>query len=407
MTAPRQWLDVVGIGEDGFAGLSKSARNALEKAEIIIGGDRHHALAPHLQAKRLRWSRPFSTMISEMATFKQHGRTALLVTGDPLWYSAGAKLLNKIPWNEMQFHPQFSAFQLACTRMGWSLADIDTLTAHGRPIERVIPYFRHHARLAVLTGGATAPHEAACLLVKNGFGRSRMTVLANLGGPQEKRLEGGARDWTESDPSGTIPPFHTLCIECVADDAANPLPRGPGLPDTAFETDGNFTKQDLRAITLCMLAPHRGALLWDIGTGCGTVAIEWMRVRRDCRAIGIDHNSNRLEMAKRNALRLGAPMLELIEGKAPEALKDLPPPDAIFIGGGINRKIAEICLASLRPHGRLVANAVTTESEAILAELHAEHQGALARIAVSHAKPLGSGRSWRSQMTITQWRCFR
>ena len=397
------WLDVVGIGEDGFEGLAPAARDVLENAEVIIGGDRHHALAPHLQAERIHWPSPFSKMT---ATITRHRgkRVAVLVTGDPLWYSAGARIARTVPGEEVRFHPQLSAFQLACARMGWSLADTETLTAHGRPVEQIIPWIQPGARLLVLTGGSTAPGELSRLLCAGGFGASAVTVLGALGGPNEQRLSGTAAEWAENDPLARVPSFHTVCIECAADPLSRPLGRGPGLPDDAFETDGNFTKREVRAISVCMLAPHRGALLWDIGTGCGTIAIEWMRAARDSRAIGIDPNKDRLDLARGNAMRLGAPALQLINGRAPEALDDLPDPDAIFIGGGLNSDLAAKALARLRPFGRLVANAVTLESEALLQELHAQQGGELSRLICARASPLGSGRGWRGHMPVTQWR---
>ena len=400
------WLDVVGIGEDGFERLAPAARAAPENAEVIIGGDRHHALAPHLHAERIHWPDPFSKMT---ATIMRHRgrRTAVLVTGDPLWYSAGARIARTVPNGEVRFHPQISAFQLACARMGWSLADTETLTAHGRPAGQIIPWMRPGARLLVLTGGSEAPGELARLLLASGFGASAVTVLAALGGPKEQRLSATAADWAAEDPAARIPAFHTVCIECASDPSSRPLSRGPGLPDDAFETDGNFTKREVRAVSVCMLAPERGALLWDIGTGCGTVAIEWMRAARDSRAIGIDPNQDRLELARGNAARLGAPALRLIHGSAPEALDDLPDPDAVFIGGGLTAGLAAKALERLRPFGRLVANAVTLESEAVLAELHAARGGELARLSCARAGPLGGGRGWRGHMPVTQWRYTR
>ena len=397
------WLDVIGIGEGGYSTLSSQSRHALETAEVIIGGERHHALAPQLAAERLRWPSPFSKMIHTVVSHRPR-KTALLVTGDPLWYSAGAKLLGRIPLDEVRFHPQLSAFQLACARMGWSLADIETLTAHGRPMEQIIPYVQPGAQLAVLTSGSDAAFEAAQLLVDSGFGNSQITVLASLGGPTEKRLNGIAAKWAVDDPTEMVPAFHTLCIECIADQFSRVLLQDRGLPDDAFETDGNFTKREVRAIVVCMLAPQRGGLLWDIGTGCGTVAIEWMRAARDSRAIGIEKNSKRVRLAKRNAKKLGAPALKLIEGTAPEALDGLPQPDAIFIGGGLSQKTVVKAVENLRPFGRLVANAVTLESEAILIGLERIYGGELIRIAVSHAESLGKVRGWRSQMPVTQWR---
>ena len=402
-----QWLDVIGIGEDGYEGLSSAARDALDSAELLIGGNRHHGLAPHLDVDRVHWTQPFSEMVATVTKHRPR-KTALMVTGDPLWYSAGAKLLCAVPFKEVRFHPHLSAFQLACVRMGWSLADIETLTVHGRPIGQLIPYLWPDARLAVLTGGGAAVPEIAKQLVDRGYGQSEMTVLAAMGGPNESRQSGKALDWVSDHGSSSIPDFHTLCIECHADNGALVASHMPGLPDDVFETDGNFTKQEVRAVTVSMLAPRRGQLLWDVGVGSGTVAIEWMRAVRDSRAIGIDRDSKRLDLAKRNAHRLGAPRLELICGEAPAALHDLPNPDAVFLGGGISEATIEFCLRQLNSHGRLVANAVTVESENMLTNMHQTLGGALIRMTVASITSLGEQRrGWQNQMTVTQWRYYK
>ena len=400
------WIDIIGIGEDGLKGLDEPALTALEQAEVIIGGSRHHDLTLGLSAKRVKWPEPFSEMTETINQYR-HSRLAVLVTGDPLWFSAGAKIARAFPPEELRFHPNLSAFQLACSRMRWSLADTETLTVHGRPIQQIIPWFAQNARMAVLTGGSGAPGDIARLLSAHGFAGSEMTVLAALGGPDEQRFAGLAEDWAKNDPKERIPPFHTLCIECRADKGSIPLTRGPGLPDEAFETDGNFTKREVRAVTLSALAPRRHALLWDIGTGCGTIAVEWMRAAADAKAIGVDPVERRLEIARRNALALGAPRLQLVKGIAPDALADLPDPDSVFVGGGLKPEVFEVAMARIRPFGRLVANAVTLESEALLAGLHLSHGGELVRISVARASDLGGPKGWRPLMPVTQWRWNR
>jgi precorrin-6Y C5,15-methyltransferase (decarboxylating) len=394
------WLTIVGIGEDGMASLSAAARRAVEEAEVIIGGDRHHTLAPTVRATRLSWPSPFDAMIEVIRSFKGR-RIVILVTGDPLWYSVGARILKAIPGEEITFHPQLSAFQWAACRMRWSLADVETLTAHGRPAAQLVPFFWPGARLLILTAGPETPVEVARLLTERGYSASRLTVLANLGGADEQRIEATAAQWAEAGPAG-FPPFHTLAVECLG--TPDPLlSRLPGLPDAAFAHDGVMTKREVRAVTLSRLMPARGALLWDIGTGCGSVAVEWMRAARDAEAIGIDPNPERLALARRNAEALGAPRLRLIEGRAPEALAALPRPDAVFIGGGLSRETTAAALAALPRCGRLVANAVTLESEALLAALHAEHGGELTRLAIERAAPVGSHTGWRPLMPVVQW----
>ena len=409
------WLHIIGIGEDGVAGLSAAARDALIQAETIIGGERHHALTPEIRAERIAWPHPFDALIDEI-TARRGTRLVILATGDPLWYSIGARLTHAIPADEITFHPQLSAFQFAAARMGWSLADVETLTAHGRPAEQVIPYFWPDARLLILTAGAETPGAIARLLTERGYGRSQMTVLGALGGPRETRHEAPAEVWAAEDPADLLPAFHTLAVHCEG--LPNRLePRLPGLADDAFTHDGKLTKQIVRAATLARLMPARGEVLWDIGIGCGSVAIEWMRAARDAGALGIDPNPDRLDMARQNALRLGAPRLELIEGTAPEALDSVPAPkgtrsdlrrpNAVFIGGGLSEAVFKRCWTALPRGGRLVANAVTLESEAVLLDLHARHGGALSRIAVSHASPVGKLTGWRPAMPVTQWALIR
>ncbi|MCY4543452.1 MAG: precorrin-6y C5,15-methyltransferase (decarboxylating) subunit CbiE [Rhodobacteraceae bacterium] len=396
-------IDVIGVGESGRASLSTPALEALSRAEVIIGGKRHHKLAGHCAAQRVLWPSPFSKMIGELA---EHGgrRVAVIVTGDPLWYSAGALIARQWPRELVRFHPQISAFQLACCRMKWSLADVETLTVHGRPAEEILPWLSPGSRLVVLTANADSPAEISRLLVEHGYSGSRLTVLGALGGKHETRMAGIAGRWSEVQANSRVPDFHTLCIECEADADRDVLPRGPGLPDDAFATDGNYTKGEVRAITVCALRPGRGKLLWDIGCGHGTVAIEWMRAGRDARAVGIERNAKRAEMARRNAKRLGAPRLDIRIAEASEVVATLPPPDSIFIGGGLTRRLAEQCLSRLGGHGRIVANAVTLESQQTLSSLHMVHGGELVNIAISHCMPIGSHRGWKPQRPVVQWR---
>ena len=395
MSAP--WLHIVGIGEDGLEGLTPAARTVLEAAEVIIGGDRHHALSDRITAERLSWPSPFDALIDRLTALKGR-RVAVLATGDPLWYSVGARIGRAIDPAEITYHPQLSAFQLAAARMGWSLADVETLTVHGRPVEQMIAFIQPDQRLLILTTGAETPAQIARFLTERGFGASPMTVLANMGGSEEARFDGTADAWDH-----TVPAFNTLAVDCRAAPDAALLPRVPGLDDDLFTHDGTMTKREVRAVTLAKLMPMRGAHLWDVGCGCGSVAIEWMRAARYASATGIEPRADRRAMAATNAQALGAPRLEVIDGTAPAALMGLAPPDAIFIGGGLSRETFLACHAALRPLGRLVCNAVTLESEAELTALHAEFGGDLARIAVQRAEPVGRYRGWRAAMPVTQW----
>ena len=394
MTAP--WLDIVGIGEDGMSGLAPDARAALESAEVIVGGDRHHRLSERVTAERIAWPHPFDALIDRLIALKGR-RVVVLATGDPLWYSVGARIGRALPEGAIRFHPQLSAFQLAAVRMGWSLADVETLTVHGRPVEGAIPFFRPGSRLLILSGGSETPGEIAALLAARGYPASRLTVLAAMGGAEERRFEALAGDWGPE-----VPAFHTLAVEVVAGPEAV-VAGAIGLPDDMFRHDGTMTKQEVRAVTLARLIPQRGALLWDIGCGCGSVSVEWMRAARDARAVGIEPRAERRALAAENARALGAPRLRLIAGEAPAALAGLDPPDAVFVGGGLSAAVADAACEALRPCGRLVANAVTVESEALLASLQARLGGSLVRLAVSRAEPVGGRRGWRPAMSVTQW----
>lgn len=391
------WLHIVGIGEDGFDGLTPATRAVVEAAEVIIGGERHHALAENITAERLAWPSPFNAMIETIEGLRGR-RAVVLVTGDPLWFSVGARIGRAMDPAEIVYHPQLSAFQLAAARMGWSLADVETLTVHGRPVEQMIAFIQPDVRLLVLTTGAETPAQIAKFLAERGFGKSKMTVLAAMGGKDELRFDGTADAWDHA-----VPAFNTLAVECIAAPDAALLPRVPGLADALFQSDGTMTKQEIRAATLAKLMPMRGALLWDIGCGSGSVAIEWMRAARYARAIGIEPRADRRAMAGANAMALGAPKLELVEGLVPDALGGLAAPDAIFIGGGLSRATFDAAWSALRPLGRLVANAVTLESEAELMALHAEFGGELVRISVCRAEPVGRLTGWRPAMPVTQW----
>ncbi|MEQ9261249.1 MAG: precorrin-6y C5,15-methyltransferase (decarboxylating) subunit CbiE [Roseovarius sp.] len=395
MTEP--WLHVVGIGEDGMAGLLPATRAVVEAAEVIVGGDRHARLSDAVRADRVAWPERFDDLIALLRSM-QGRRVVVMATGDPLWFSIGARIGRAIDPGEIVYHPQLSAFQLAAARMGWSLADVETLTVHGRPVEQMIAFIQPEARLLILTTGAETPARIARFLSERGFGRSEMTVFAAMGGAEEARFEGRAESWDHA-----VPEFNTLAVQCVAAPDAALLPRVPGLPDDLFQHDGAMTRQEVRAATLAKLMPMRGALLWDIGTGCGSVAVEWMRGARYARAVGIEPRADRRAMAAANALALGVPKLELVEGSAPEALAGLAPPDAVFIGGGLSREVFAAAREALRPLGRLVCNAVTLESEALLMDLHKAHGGQLVKINVARAEPVGRRTGWRPLMPVTQW----
>ncbi|WP_147126337.1 precorrin-6y C5,15-methyltransferase (decarboxylating) subunit CbiE [Shimia ponticola] len=395
MTAP--WLHIVGIGEEGLDGLLPATRAVVEAAEVIIGGDRHHKLSSPVTAERVAWPSPFDALIDQLRGYRGR-RVVVLATGDPLWYSVGARIGRAIDPTEITYHPQLSAFQHAAARMGWSMADVTQLTVHGRPPEQVIPHIQPEQRLLILTTGAETPAMIAQFLCERGYGPSRMTVLAAMGGANEARFHGVAETWNQE-----VPAFNTMAVECIAGPDAQIFATVPGLPDDAFQGDGTMTKQEVRAITLAKLMPMREALLWDLGCGCGSVSIEWMRAAPEAMAIGIEPREDRRGYAAANALALGTPRLQLRAGTAEEHLVDLPSPDAVFVGGGLSMAVLERAFAALKPHGRLVANAVTLESEAILLQAAKVLGGDLMRLQVARAEPVGQMTGWRAAMPVTQF----
>jgi precorrin-6B C5,15-methyltransferase / cobalt-precorrin-6B C5,C15-methyltransferase len=390
------WLTVVGIGEDGFAGLGKNARRALLGASRVIGSQRQLDLLPAcIRAERQTWPRPFA-----LAPVLAEGNTptCVLANGDPMLFGVGASLARVVAREDMQVLPAPSSFSLAAARMGWPLQDVVTLSVVARPVAALNAHLHSGVRLLVLSNDASSPAIIARLLREQGFGPSRLTVLEHLGGPAERRVEASANDW--NDPP--VAALNLIAIDCLADASARPLSRIGGLPDSAFEHDGQLTKRDVRAVTLARLAPLPGQLLWDVGAGSGSIGIEWMRTWPSCRTLAIEADEGRQQLIERNRDALGVPGLQLIRGKAPQALAGLERPDAIFIGGGVTREgVLDTCWQQLKPGGRLVANAVTLQSEMLLMSWRERHGGELTRIHIAQAQPLGEFDTWRQALPIT------
>lgn len=392
------WLSVVGLGEGGPADLPPAARTLVDTAEVLIGAARHLAMVPDDGRERLAWPSPFEALTEEIEA-RRGRRVCVLATGDPLSYGVGVTLARHFPIAEMTIMPAPSAFSLACARLGWSAAETGMLTLHGRPLELLHPAIQPGARLLVLTQGAATPSQVAELLCRRGYGGSRITVLEHMDGPQERRIDTTAAEWSASE----VADLNTLAITCVAAPGAALLPTVPGLPDGAFKHDGQLTKREVRAATLAALAPVPGQLLWDIGAGCGSVAIEWMRAAPRARAIAVEKSTARTALIAANAAALGTPYLEIIEGTAPQDLQGLEAPEAVFIGGGVSgRGLLEAGWERLKPGGRLVANAVTLEGEQALVAWRERTGGELVRLAVARAEPVGPFTGWKPFMPVTQ-----
>ena len=392
------WLSVVGIGADGLEGLRPGARAAIDRADVLVGGARHLAMLPPDARPRLAWRSPLTDTLPEILALRPR-RVAVLASGDPLWYGVGRLLLRHVPASEVSVLPHISAFQEASSRLGWALEDVQTVTAHGRPIAALRRHFQTGRRLLVLTADGRAPAEIADCLVASGFGASRTVVLEEMGGPAERRIDGTAGSLGAS----RFADLNLMAVEVRGDPDQRQLPGIPGLPDDAFEHDGQLTKAEVRAVTLAALAPGDGELLWDVGAGSGSVAIEWLRAGRGMRAIAIERDPARAARITANADRLGVPELELRLGEAPAALADLAEPRAVFIGGGVAIPgLIEQCWQRLGRGGRLVVNAVTLAAEQALLAFHAAHGGRLIRLAVSRAEPVGGQLAWRPAMPVTQ-----
>lgn len=391
------WLHIIGIGEDGLDGLTASARDCIMSADCIVGGKRHHALIGECSAERINWPSPFDALVSKLNALRGKN-VVVLATGDPLWFSVGNKIAASFDMEEVLFHPHISAFQLAASKLGWALQDVTCLSVHGRPIERVKPHLQNGRKLMLLTSNGIAVSRIAMMLEELGFGQSRLVALANMGGADNARFDGTAQGWAHD-----VPDLNTLAIECIAAPDTQVLPVGCGLPDDVFQHDGTMTKQEVRAVTLAKLMPMPGALLWDVGCGCGSVAVEWMRAAHGARAIGIEARDDRRAMAAENAQNLGGFDLHLVAGEAPAALNGLEAPDAIFVGGGLSTEVFDQCLAALKPMGRLVCNAVTLGSEQVLLEKYEKLGGSLSKLQFARATPVGGKMGWKPAMPVTQY----
>ncbi|KKC33794.1 bifunctional cobalt-precorrin-7 (C(5))-methyltransferase/cobalt-precorrin-6B (C(15))-methyltransferase [Devosia psychrophila] len=394
------WLSIVGIGEDGVDGLGEAAKRAVVNADYVFGGARHLELASALSLGESRpWLTPFSQSIEAILALRGKA-VCVLASGDPMHFGVGATLSRQIKTDEITVYPHPSSFSLAAALLGWPLQEAVTLSLHGRPIELLRPHLHAGVRIIALTSDEHGPAAIAKLLAETGFGLSIVTVLEALGGPEETMRSHVAMSFALTG----INPLNVVAISVVALPNARILPLTPGLDDSLFEHDGQITKREIRALSLSALAPRRGETLWDIGSGSGSIAIEWMLADPSLRAIAIEANPERATRIVNNMLACGVPDLRLIIDKAPTALYALEPPNAIFIGGGgTDDGVLETAINTLRPGGRIVVNAVTLELEALLISVHSKVGGSLTRIAISRADAVGSMTGWRPAMPITQW----
>jgi precorrin-6Y C5,15-methyltransferase (decarboxylating) len=395
-----RWLSIVGLSEGGWEELPGVGRSLVEAAVLVVGGERHLAMLPdHIRGARLIWATPLSATVRDILT--RRGRpVAVLATGDPMHFGIGVTLARDVPMSEIIMLPTASAFSLAAARLGWPIASCECLTLHGRPLARLAGFLARGARLLLLSHDGSTPAQVAAELTRLGWGPSRVVALEHMGGARERVVEATAEHWS----ANSVADLNTVAVECRSGPTAVSRPRLPGLPDDSFTHDGQLTKREVRAMTLAALAPLPGERLWDVGAGCGSIAIEWLRAGRQLCAVAIESDPQRRQFIAENAVALGVPELKMVAGTAPAALDDLPTPDAVFIGGGLTSAgLVERCWEALPAGGRLVANVVTVEGEAKLAQWHAQLGGSLSRVAVSRAEPVGPFLGWRPLMPVTQW----
>jgi precorrin-6B C5,15-methyltransferase / cobalt-precorrin-6B C5,C15-methyltransferase len=398
-----RWLGLVGIGEDGIDGLVPAARKLIAQAEFVVGGKRHLALAGALKAEAMTWPSPIENALDAIEA-RRGCPLCVLATGDPFFFGVGAMLMRRFAADEMVAIPAPSAFALAASRLGWSQQDCALLTLHGRPLEAIIPHLQPDARILALSWDDATPAKLAALLTARGMGRSKLTICDAMGGPKERIRTAEASGFALDN----VAALNTIALEVVAEQSACVLPRAAGLPDAWFEHDGQITKREIRAMTLSSLAPRRGELLWDVGSGSGSVAIEWMLADPANKAAAIELRQDRAERIARNALSFGVPGLHVVAGEAPHAFADLSRPDAIFIGGGAGSAgMVERAWDALAPGGRLVVNAVTLETQAACVAWRARLGGELTQIAIAQAEPVGHYSGWRAAMPIVQWRLVK
>jgi precorrin-6B C5,15-methyltransferase / cobalt-precorrin-6B C5,C15-methyltransferase len=401
--APAAQVTVVGIGADGWAGLTEAARDALREAAVITGSQRQLALLPELGARRLPLPSPLLEHLDDL--IRDNPGICVLASGDPMLNGIGATLARRLGPSRLRVVPAVSSAALACARLGWPEHEVTVVSLVARPPETILAALQPGARLLVLGRDASTPALAAKLLTDAGWGASELTVLEQLGGPAE-RLSA-----TQPASELTAGGYDDLCVLAVTPHpgpGARATTRVPGLPDDAYESDGQLTRRELRALALAALQPVPGQLLWDVGAGSGSIGIEWMRADPLARAVAVEARPDRAARAARNAGALGVPALQVVTGSAPDALAGLPAPDAVFVGGGLTAAgVLETCWQRLRPGGRLVAHAVTIESETVLHRWQQAERGQLVRIAVSYAEPLGRFTTWRPALPVTQWQVTR
>ncbi len=385
-------IEVVGMGAAGWESLDEQAQDLVRRADLVVGGARHlDLLPPWDNQRRIVWPTDLRQDLPALLSGHDQELVVALASGDPLVAGIGSTLIEVFGAEQLRIHPAVSSVALARARMGWSDDTAEVIRLRGEDVDQIRRWLFPGQRLIILSRDADSPAEVAAVLAGTGFGESALTVLGDLGTDAETR---------RSDPRGA-PELNVVCVEVRGASVSASL--ASGLPDDAYEHDGQLTKRDLRASALARLGPRPGELLWDVGAGAGSIAIEWLRASPRCRAIAVEWNRDRVKRIAANAHHLGVPGLQVVHGTAPAALVDLPPPDAVFVGGGARAEVLDLAWSALRPGGRLVAHAVTVETEMIITRAWQRLGGELTRIAVEHLEQIGSYHGWRPSRAVVQW----
>jgi precorrin-6B C5,15-methyltransferase / cobalt-precorrin-6B C5,C15-methyltransferase len=393
MAKDAEVIVVVGIGADGIAGLAQASRDELARATVVYGSPRQLALLDDtVIAERREWPSPMVPALAALLDAAD-GDVHVVASGDPLLYGVGSSLIRLHGTEQVKVLPHVSSVTLACARLGWAVQDTEVISLVTAEPHTAV---RRGGQAVVLSRDSLTPLALALMLTDTGRGDSEVTVLEQLGGPGERVRSASARQWV-AEPPDDIDDLNVVAVRYLPDERVYGV-----LRDDAFAHDGQITKQTIRAVTLAALGPRPGELLWDVGAGSGSIAIEWCRSGRGCTAVAFERSQERRERIAANAAAFGADV-KLYTG-APEAFEHAAPPDAIFVGGGLTQPgLLEACFERLPVGGRLVANAVTVESEALLAQWYSRCGGELRRLEYHRGEPLGGFTGWRPAMPVTQW----
>ena len=393
-------IDVVGVSARGWPDIPTPLQTLIKRAEVVLGSPRHLKLVPAFAGQQREvWPSPLREGLTELVARFPDRRIVALASGDPLVSGIGSTLVEILGVSRVRIHTAPSSVALARARMGWADDSVEVIRLRGDDVDLVRRAIFPARRLIILSRDSDSPAEIAAVLTQSGFGESRVTVLGDLDSDVESRVDSLARD-----RHAAAPALNVVCVDCVGPGFGS---LAPGLPDQAFDHDGQLTKRDVRASALAHLMPRPGQLLWDIGAGAGSIAIEWLRCHPSCRAVAVEQQIERAKRIQANARALGVPGLSVVNAEAEDILDDLPRPDAVFIGGGSTWEMISRCWEALAGGGRMVVHSVTQETEMIMAHCRREHGGELTRISVEHLEPIGRYTGWQPARPVVQWSAIK